>query len=154
MTKKNLLLMLISVFLLCSCKQIAQSSIENSVEDLNDRCPIRLGKVDVLKKVEYRNNAICFYVTENEDGGVNFGSFSAEQKERAENSIDFKRQAVGMCLANEIVQKELNNITETMADEVGLTFRVFIKGSDSQSVLKTELSWSEIQDLKSDASEW
>lgn len=149
----NWLLAFIATFLLCSCKQIAESSIDNSVENLNERCPIRLGKIDVLKKVEYRNNAICFYVTEEEDD-VDFGSLSPEQKAKAENNLDFKRQAVGMCLANKNVLEELNNITETMADEVGLTFRVFIKGGTSKSILKTELSWKEIQDLKSDVSEW
>ena len=71
-----------------------------------------------------------------------------------ENSMDFKRHAVGMCLANKIVLEELNNITETMIDEVGLSFRVFVKGETSKGVLKAELSWKEIQDLKSDASEW
>ena len=59
-----------------------------------------------------------------------------------------------IALANKNVLEELNNITETMADEVGLTFRVFIKGGTSKSILKTELSWKEIQDLKSDVSEW
>ena len=149
----NWLLAFITAFLLCSCKQIAESSIENSVENLNERCPIRLGEIDVLKKVEYRNNAICFYVTEVEDE-VYFSSFTPEQKVKAENSMDFKRQAVGMCLTNKIVLEELNNITETMADEVGLSFRVFVKGETSKGVLKTELSLKDIQDIKSDASEW
>lgn len=72
MKKTNWLLALIAVVLMCSCRQIAQSSIESSVEDLNERCPIKLGKVDVLKKVEYRNNAICFYVTENEERDTDF----------------------------------------------------------------------------------
>ena len=85
---------------------------------------------------------------------MNLGSLSPEQKARAENNLEFKRQAVGMCLANKNVLEELNNITETMADEVGLTFRVFIKGETSKSILKTELSWKEIQDLKTDVSEW
>ena len=149
----NWLLVLISAFLLSSCKKIAESSIENSVENLNEKCPIRLGKSDVLKKAEYRNNAICFYVTEEEDE-VNFGSFTPEQKVKAENSMDFKRQAVGTCLSNKIVLEELNNITETMIDEVGLSFRVFVKGDTSKEVLKAELSWKEIQDLKSDSTEW
>lgn len=149
----NLLLAFITAFLLFSCKQMAESSIENSVENLNERCPIRLGKIDILKKVEYRNNAICFYVTE-EENEVDFGLFTPEQKVKAENSMDFKRHAVGMCLANKIVLEELNNITETMIDEVGLSFRVFVKGETSKGVLKAELSWKEIQDLKSDASEW
>lgn len=154
MKKTNWLLALIAVVLMCSCRQIAQSSIESSVEDLNERCPIKLGKVDVLKKVEYRNNAICFYVTENEERDTDFSSLTSEQIEKAENSLDFKREMVGMCLANKVVLEELDNITETMADEVGLTFRVFIKGGTSKRVLKTELSWKEIQDLRSEASEW
>lgn len=154
MKKTNWLLALIAVVLMCSCRQIAQSSIESSVEDLNERCPIKLGKVDVLKKVEYRNNAICFYVTENEERDTDFSSLNSEQIEKAENSLDFKREVVGMCLANKVVLEELDNITETMADEVGLTFRVFIKGGTSKRVLKTELSWKEIQDLRSEASEW
>ena len=98
----NWLLAFITAFLLCSCKQIAESSIENGVENLNERCPIKLGKIDVLKKVEYRNNSICFYVTE-EENDMDFGSLTPEQKAKAENSMDFKRQAVGMCLANKIV---------------------------------------------------
>lgn len=154
MKKTNWLLALIAVVLMCSCRQIAQSSIESSVEDLNERCPIKLGKVDVLKKVEYRNNTICFYVTENEERDTDFSSLTSEQIEKAENSLDFKREMVGMCLANKVVLVELDNITETMADEVGLTFRVFIKGGTSKRVLKTELSWKEIQDLRSEASEW
>ncbi len=153
MTKIKLLFTFITILLLSSCKQIAESSIESSIEDLNERCPVRLGKVDVLKKVEYRNNAICFYVTEEEEN-EDFGQFTPEQKEKVENSMDFKRQCIGMCISNKIVQEELNNLTETMAEEVGLVFRVFIKGGTSKSVLKTELSWKEIQDLKSDASEW
>ena len=153
MTKIKLLFTFITILLLSSCKQIAESSIESSIEDLNERCPVRLGKVDVLKKVEYRNNAICFYVTEEEEN-EDFGQFTPEQKEKVENSLDFKRQCIGMCISNKIVQEELNNLTETMAEEVGLVFRVFIKGGTSKSVLKTELSWKEIQDLKSDASEW
>ena len=154
MKKTNWLLALIAVVLMCSCRQIAQSSIESSVEDLNERCPIKLGKVDVLTKVEYRNNAICFYVTENEERDTDFSSLTSEQIEKAENSLDFKREMVGMCLANKVVLEELDNITETMADEVGLTFRVFIKGGTSKRVLKAKLSWKEIQDLRSEASEW
>lgn len=146
MTKIKLLFTFIAVFLLCSCKQIAESSIESSVKKLNERCPVRLGKFDVLKKVEYRNNAICFYVTE-EEVNEDFGQFTSEQKEKIENSIEFKREAIGMCIDNKVVQKELNNLTETMADEIGLIFRVFVKGGTSKSVLKTELSWKEIQDL-------
>ena len=153
MKTKNLVIALITIFFLCSCKQIAQSSIESDVEKLNERCPVRLGSIDILKKVEYKNNAICFYVTEEEDK-VDFSSLTPEQKTKAENSMDFKRRAVGMCLANKIVLEELNNITETMADEVGLSFRVFVKGETSKGVLRTELSWKEIQDLKSDRSEW
>jgi len=153
MQKISLLLAVITFFILASCKQIAGASIENSVEDLNEKCPIKLGKVDVLNKVEYRNNAICFYVTEDEDE-ADISQLSTQEKERIENSMEFKRQAIGMCFANDIVQKELNNLTETMADEVALTFKVFIKGATSKGVLKTELSWREIQDLKSAASEW
>ncbi|MBE6247950.1 MAG: hypothetical protein E7106_01680 [Prevotella sp.] len=153
MKTTNLVLSFIALFFLYSCKQIVQSSIESRVENLNERCPIRLGKSDVLKKVEYRNNAICFYVTE-EENDVFFSSFTPEQKEKAENSMNFKCQAVFMCLTNKTVKEELNNITKTMGDEVGLTFRVFIKGGTSKSILKTELTWKEIQDLNSDASEW
>lgn len=151
--KTKLLLTFISAFLLCSCKQVAQSVIESGVDDLNDRCPIKLGKVDVLKKVEFKNNAICFYVTE-EEQDINFGSFTPEQKEKAERDMDFRRGTVGMCLNNETVQEELNNLTDAMAEEVDLKFKVFIKGATSQSVIKAELSWREIQELKVDATEW
>lgn len=153
MQKVSLLFAIMAVVFISSCKQIAGASIESSVEDLNERCPIRLGEVDVLNKVEYRNNAICFYLTEDEEG-EGFARFTPEQKEKIENSLDFKRQAIGTCLTNDVVQEELNNVTETMADEVGLTFRVFVKGKTSKHVLKTELSWKQIQDLKPAASEW
>ena len=153
MQKISLLFAIAIIFLMGSCKQIAGASIESSVEDLNERCPIRLGKVDVLNKVEYRNHAICFYVTEDEED-ADFGELTPEQKEKVENSMDIKRHFVGMCISNKVVQEELNNLTEAMAEEVGLVFRVFIKGGTSKSVLKTELSWQDIQDIRADASEW
>ena len=152
MTKIKLLFTFIIIFLLSSCKQIAEFSIESSVEDLNEKCPVRLGEVDVLKKVEYRNNAICFYVTEDEEN-EDFGQYTSEQKEKIEKSIEFKRVAIGMCLTNKVVQEELN-ITKKMADETGLIFRVFIKGGTSKCVLKTEISWEEIQDFIRKDSEW
>lgn len=153
MTKTNVLLTLMSIFLFCSCKQIAETSIERSVDNLNKRCPVRLGKVDVLKKVEYRNCAICFYVTE-EENDIEITSLTPEQKEKTENNLEFKKQAIVMCVTNNVVNEELGNITDTMADEVNLSFRVFIKGATSGGILKTEFSWKEIQGLESDTSNW
>ena len=44
------------IILVCSCKQIVGLSIENSVKDLNEKCPVGIEEDIVLNNVKYINS--------------------------------------------------------------------------------------------------
>lgn len=146
-------LFIIFVFAICSCKQVADTSIENSVNHINDKCPIELGDNDMLIKAQYRSPSICFYITEKDDNGM-FNEITKEQKEQIENSQEFKAILMGLCFNNDVVKQELNNITNLMVNEVGLSFKFFFKWSSSKEILHTEVTYNEIQDMASYPHDW
>ncbi len=153
MRKIIFLFLFILVFFLNSCQELYDAKIEKHVNNINSECPIKLGENHLLKKIEYSSPFICFYVTEKETKYL-LSELSEEQKQQLKDSQDFKKKILRICLNNDYVVDELNNISSDIGKRIGLSFKVYIKGETSKEVLKTEISLEDLQSIAAIESEW
>ena len=131
------------VLLLSSCSDIVNYSINDRVEELNKKCPISLEFFDEITKVEYRDGVISFYVTYDETKFNN-----SKLRNLIQNDRKFRKACVSFCLSNNIVKEVLlDHVTETMAKEVNLSFRVILIGLNSNEELEVDVTWEELRSM-------
>ena len=131
------------VLLLSSCSDIVNYSINDRVEELNKKCPISLEFFDEITKVEYRDGVISFYVTYDETKFNN-----SKLRNLIQNDRKFRKACVSFCLSNNIVKEVLlDHVTETMAKEVNLSFRVILIGLNSNEELEVDAIWEELRSM-------
>ena len=137
------------VLLLSSCSDIVNYSINDRVEELNNKCPISLKSLDEITKVEYRNGVITFYITYDETE-FDFSKLTSVDIERIINDRKFRMEVVRECLGNETVLNHLfKHLTKTMIKEVDLSFRFIIVGLNSNVEFEIEVPWAEIEAIRS-----
>lgn len=131
------------VLLLSSCSDIVNYSINDRVEELNKKCPISLEFFDEITKVEYRDGVISFYVTYDETKFNN-----SKLRNLIQNDRKFRKACVSFCLSNNIVKEVLlDHVTETMAKEVNLSFRVILIGLNSNEEFEVDAIWEELRSM-------
>ena len=148
--KKSVLFLIGTIVLrVSSCRDIANNSINDRVEELNRKCPISLDFFDEITKVEYRNGVISFYVTYDETE-FDFSKLTSDDIERIINDRKFRMEVVRECLGNETVLNHLfKHLTKTMIKEVDLSFRFIIVGLNSNVEFEIEVPWAEIEAIRS-----
>lgn len=133
------------VLLISSCNHIVSSSINQRVEELNEKCPIRMKGGGEITKVEYRNNVICFYITDDENI-LDLSLLDDQKKETIENDVRFRKECIAGCLGNETVRDILTkHLTETMIEEVNLKFGAIISSDNSNNEIEIEVAWGELK---------
>ena len=143
MKKSVLFLIGTIVLLVSSCRDIANNSINDRVEELNNKCPISLKSLDEITKVEYRNGVISFYVTYDETKFNN-----SKLRNLLQNDRKSRKAFVSFCLSNNIVKEVLlAHVTETMFKEVNLSFRVILIGLNSNEELEVDVTWEELRSM-------
>ena len=143
MKKSVLFLIGTIVLLVSSCRDIANNSINDRVEELNKKCPISLEFFDEITKVEYRDGVISFYVTYDETKFNN-----SKLRNLIQNDRKFRKACVSFCLSNNIVKEVLlDHVTETMAKEVNLSFRVILIGLNSNEEFEVDAIWEELRSM-------
>ena len=131
------------VLLLSSCSDIVNYSINDRVEELNNKCPISLKSLDEITKVEYRNGVISFYVTYDETKFNN-----SKLRNLLQNDRKSRKAFVSFCLSNNIVKEVLlAHVTETMFKEVNLSFRVILIGLNSNEEFEVDAIWEELRSM-------
>lgn len=143
MKKSVLFLIGTIVLLVSSCRDIANNSINDRVEELNKKCPISLEFYDEITKVEYRNGVISFYVTYDETKINN-----SRLRNLLQNNRKFRKACVSVCLSNNIVKEVLlAHVTETMFKEVNISFRVILIGLNSNEEFEVDAIWEELRNM-------
>ena len=144
--KKSVLFLLVTIVLLVSsCREIVNNSINDTVEELNNKCPISIESFDEITKVEYRNGVITFYITYDETE-FDISKLTSDDLERIINYRKFRMGVVRDCLYNKTVFNDLfKHLTKTMIKEVDLSFRFIIVGLNSNGEFEIEVPWAEFE---------
>ena len=136
-----LALCLIFVFVSCQSEQ----DIIDGVEKLNATCPYTL-HIDsdgvVVNKVAYENHSIVFYADMDEEKVKrNIGEFSYQLVRALETSQKFTKDMIHECLSPDKEELYFKNITDNLASNLELTYKVILTGTISKQTIELSMSW-------------
>lgn len=122
----------------------SEKKISRSVEELNYVCPIEFNnKVGSIEKVEYNNNFITFTLVLNKYTILE-DDLSKSKLHTIESDPEITKQVFSQCFSDIYVMGALKNVTQAMAQDVDLSFRVVCKEEDSPKSYIFELPWREV----------
>ena len=137
-------LAILGLLLLVTSCQSSDQVISSSVEKLNYVCPIEFeNKVGNIEKVEYNSSTITFTLVLNKYTILE-DDLSNNAPHTIESDPEITRQVFSQCFSDIYVMGAFKNITQTMAQEVDLSFRAICKEEDSPNNYIFEIPWREV----------